>query len=639
MVPMSLLMMARSACVRRLASVGVAAAVALLCMATAAQAAVTIASPTALTLPEGQPGQAYPGPTFTFNGCPAGTTVSWFGSGLGPLSISSGGTLSGTLSSNQPVVNATVSISVAVTGGGGATCPDGQSDTNFYVLPVVYTFAASRLGGANALPSAVDVNVGAAEAYIAESGSNQVWKIGQATTNPPNTANQNPALVTMPGLNWPNGLAALSTANDVVATNFFGGSAALSRDNVASAFTLTDCQNAAGVDTTNGFFGFIRPAFVACAGSNQVFQLSPNTGTVAGSLALATGPNGTPAPAGVAHNPVNNMPDPNADNTMLVGDARNDTLTLLAPGSSGPTQLDVQTLEPGCVPANIAVADSGASPERVFVACPGTGTINQVTVDNKGPDFLSSPTVIPTGNTATSRPFGIAFDGQQNDVVLTNSGDDNVLVFDVSTPTTQVVLPVGDTPSGVALFPNVGGSGIALAYVASLRDGTVWVVDPPRKKKWLKVEKKRKRRAKSRPCAPTTLGETPVSGNVDTGDTSGTGTEEDETGTETEGDTSGTDTGGDSSGSETEGDTSESETQSGTSGSGPQATESRKKHKKKKKNKKDDSDGSETQDASCAPSRKQPSSRSKEDRGMSVEENIALLRSRAHTHPLIPPLD
>jgi DNA-binding beta-propeller fold protein YncE len=237
--------------------------------------------------------------------------------------------------------------------------------------------------------------------------------------------------------------------------------------------------------------------FVACAGSNKVFQIDPSTGAVVGTaLTLPTPGSGlTPAPAGVVTLTSTSVAP--ANTRVVVGDAANDRLFVVGEnGASGPQILGAAAgvAVPGCVPANMSPEAPAAGTRGFVLACPGNGTIAAIQVTTAS--ALSNLGTQYVGNGAgptdtTSRPYGVAYRSADNRLVVTLSGANTAKVYDsqnlplgppLSTFTT------GPYPDQVTLFASqasgvAGQANVSLAYLANSGDGTVWVVDPPMKKR------------------------------------------------------------------------------------------------------------------------------------------------------------
>lgn len=415
-------------------------------------------------------------------------------------------TVSGTVSSSALVKNYTFTLHYdrGPSGAGQSTnCTNGDSVT--YTLPVYYRFPATTFGGATAQPSAVAA--GGTNLYIAESASNQVWKIANANTNPPNNHAGDISNIssTFGTLNWPNGLAVSGT--NVFTTNFRAADTASLAEGGGTQRTigLTGCTNPAGVGVD---FAATPDVLVACAGSNKVFQVNSSTGAVVGSP--VTLPGTSPAPAGVVAVPLT------GGRSFLVGDARNDKIYYINATNTGPAIAQFSTIGgnvvatvSNCVPARmVADTPSGAGAnKKAWVVCPGNGTVVPLTLetrtDNSGRPSITPGTAISVGS-STSRPFGIAYDTGNSELVASNSGthassgaaDHSIHVFNTATPASQTIftLPSNGVANGVALFSNAGGTGISLAYIADQRSGEVWVVDPPAAKKAAKARHRAVRR-------------------------------------------------------------------------------------------------------------------------------------------------
>jgi hypothetical protein len=454
--------------------------------AAAGAAAPATINPSSATLPTGILGAAYAGQSFTTN-CGA-LTGAWSiaGAPAGPGTTTATGT---SASINTGVVTATdavknYSVTVTFTPSGSNTTCTNQAVTATYALPVVKQYAASAFGGANTQPTGVLAS--GTTAYVAEQNGGTgnlgaVYSIANATTNPPTAA---PAAMTgFANLNGPAALVMNTTTNALYVANYFATANQVSTSSGANADFGTGCVNPSGIGVTNDN----AYAITGCAGNGR-FYVTPTAGGASTAVAIAGS-----APSGVV-----GVPDTNGQGSrnFFVADALQNKLYSYQVSATTPpsaTLLATATLDPNCVPANIAVPPVAKyNPSfTLYVACPGSHTVDQIVSGSNGGSF-NTPTSINVGTTG-SHPFGVALEPSSlSQLVVTESGDDQVRVLNTATPTSQTVVNVGSTPAGVSVFPSANGA--ALAYVADMADGSVYAVDPPTAHKRAKAARHHRKR-------------------------------------------------------------------------------------------------------------------------------------------------
>jgi DNA-binding beta-propeller fold protein YncE len=221
--------------------------------------------------------------------------------------------------------------------------------------------------------------------------------------------------------------------------------------------------------------------FDACAGSGVVAACTPTSGgaPLCGSAdttipLVEPGGGVTPVPSGVAA-----IPTTTTVPAVVVADAANSTLSVVSyDGSSLATSTPI-SLAAGCQPATVAIGPLSVSgTATVYVACPGNGTIEAGTVSGTGTPALSSfsATSLPTTGIKTPAPYGIAVNQFGSALVVTDSANNDAVVYPFLSDTTlgtDTVVPVGTTPDGVGMDENN-------AFVANEMSDNVTVIDPPR---------------------------------------------------------------------------------------------------------------------------------------------------------------
>jgi len=230
--------------------------------------------------------------------------------------------------------------------------------------------------------------------------------------------------------------------------------------------TITGCKYPSG-DAVTG-----SALFVACAGSGVVAGCATTSTCATGATTVALNkPAGgvTPVPSGVAG--VGFAPVP----TVIVADARNSTLSLVTDTAGILSAGTPVKLASGCVPATVAVGPTTANTADVYVACPGNGTIEVGTVSGTPPSLGTfTATALPTTGSHTPSPYGIAVNAAGTDLVVTDSANNDAVVYPSlsgATLGTGNVVAVGTEPDGVGMD---GGN----AFIANEGSGNVSVVDP-----------------------------------------------------------------------------------------------------------------------------------------------------------------
>jgi hypothetical protein len=330
-------------------------------------------------------------------------------------------------------------------------------------------------------------------AYIAESKSNAVAEITNATHNSFSGSATDVAAGALPGLDFPDDLA-LDASNHLFASNFCVGTQVSVCKTEASGTTTTLSQQTgassgqqdvlSGCTFPSGDAVFTPSAgnaivFDACAGSGVVAVCtptssgSPQCGSADTTIPLVKPGGGvTPVPSGVAAIPTTTTP------AVVVADAGNSTLSVVSYISGSPAASTPTPLAAGCKPANVAIGPAVSGTATVYVACPGTGAIETGTVSGSGIPTLSSftATSLPTTGIKTPAPYGIAVNQFGSALVVSDSANNDAVVYPFLSGTTlgtDTVVPVGTTPDGVGMDQNN-------AFVANEATNNVTVIDPPR---------------------------------------------------------------------------------------------------------------------------------------------------------------
>jgi DNA-binding beta-propeller fold protein YncE len=238
---------------------------------------------------------------------------------------------------------------------------------------------------------------------------------------------------------------------------------------------MTGCSYASG----DAVFGTSTPVlFVSCPGSAKVAvcNASGSTAPVCGTAATTLTLTGTGAvPSGMAA-----ITTETTTPAVVVADAKNNTVSVVTDTSGTLAQSTPVSLAAGCEPANVAIGPTVSSSAHVYVACPGTGTVEVGTVSNASTPvlgaFSATSLPVPTGGT-TPAPFGVAVNAAGTLLVVTDSANNDAVAYPSlsgATLNAGTIIPVGTTPDGVGID---GGN----AFVANEASNNVTVIDPPSK--------------------------------------------------------------------------------------------------------------------------------------------------------------
>jgi hypothetical protein len=179
-----------------------------------------------------------------------------------------------------------------------------------------------------------------------------------------------------------------------------------------------------------------------------------------------------PVPSGVAAIPTSIATNP----SVIVADARNDTLSIVSFNGTSLTKSSLTSLASGCQPANIAIGPVSGGTAAVYVACPGTGAVEVGTVSGSGTPTLGSftATSLPTTGSNTPSPYGVAVNAAGTDLAVTDSANDDTIFYPSLSGTTlgpSFVATVGSVPDGVGM----DGSH---AFIANEGSNSLTVIDP-----------------------------------------------------------------------------------------------------------------------------------------------------------------
>jgi DNA-binding beta-propeller fold protein YncE len=339
------------------------------------------------------------------------------------------------------------------------------------------------------LPTGVAVDRTNHVAYIAESGSNTVAQIPNTTNTVFSTAATNVSSTALPSLNFPDDLA-LDSSQHLYASNFCVGTK-LGVCSTEASGTTTDVSQQTGASTgqTDAMGTCSYPSgdavftpgtgsarlFVACAGSGYVAECTPSAGggtsCATTDATVALGGSAPRVPSGVAA-----IPTTTTTPSVVVADEANNTVSVVSWNGTALVASTPVSLVSGCSPANVAIGPSVTGTAAVYVACPGDGKVEVGTVTGTGTPTLGTFTAanLPTTGSSTPSPYGVAVNAAGTSLVVTDSANNDVVVYPALSGTTigtGVVVPVGTTPDGVGM----DGSN---AFIANETTNNVTVVDP-----------------------------------------------------------------------------------------------------------------------------------------------------------------
>jgi hypothetical protein len=163
--------------------------------------------------------------------------------------------------------------------------------------------------------------------------------------------------------------------------------------------------------------------------------------------------------------------------SVVVADAQNNTVSVVSYNGTTVVASAPTSLGSGCSPADVAVGPSVSGSSAVYVACPGSGTIEVGTVSGTGTPTLGSFSAenLPTTGSTTPSPYGVAVNAGGTMLAVTDSANNDAVLYPSLSGTTLgagYVVAVGSTPDGVG----IDGSN---AFIANEESSNVSVIDPP----------------------------------------------------------------------------------------------------------------------------------------------------------------
>lgn len=344
---------------------------------------------------------------------------------------------------------------------------------------------------AGSMPTGVSVDTTNHLAYVAESAANAVGEItGTSASSFSGTASDiaDPALCAasclLPGLDFPDNVA-LDASGNVLAANFCVSNTSGLCTGEASTTSTVSQQTGTSSGQGDAFGnGCSYPSgetvssarlFLACAGSGVIASCAISSCASGASTVALVKPapsSPQPVPSGVAAVPASISSVPAA----VVADARNDTVSVVSYSGVSLVASAPTSLQAGCAPANVAIGPVSGSTAAVYVACPGTGTVEAGTVSGSGLATLGSftATTLPTTGSHTPSPYGIAVNAAGTALVVTDSANNDAVVYSSLSGTTLgtgSIAATGSVPDGVA----IDGSN---AFIANEGSNDVTVIDP-----------------------------------------------------------------------------------------------------------------------------------------------------------------
>jgi hypothetical protein len=196
----------------------------------------------------------------------------------------------------------------------------------------------------------------------------------------------------------------------------------------------------------------------------------------------------TAVPSGVADDTTETA----GTRAVIVADAANNTVQ---EQTSAPAAGTPALLASGCIPAAVSVGAAAATHAPLFVACPGTGTVEKGLITTGA---ISGITAVALGHggapasctgSNTPAPYGVATNettsggNWSGSVVVTDSANNALDVYTLGGPDTAAptltgptCVATGSVPDGVAM-DTVGAN--SFAFVANEGGNSITVVDPP----------------------------------------------------------------------------------------------------------------------------------------------------------------
>jgi DNA-binding beta-propeller fold protein YncE len=359
-----------------------------------------------------------------------------------------------------------------------------------FKFPNCLSIGTVSMPNSNSTPTGVTLDTANHVAYVDQSKARAVGEItGTTASSFSGTATDlaDPTLCAsacaLPGLAFPDNLT-LDGSGHLFAANFcVGNTTGVCSGQPSGTTTTVSQQTGSSTGQSDAFSGCSYPSgeavsggrlFLACAGSGVVASCAtPSCGLGAGTVALnkPTVSSPQPVPSGVAAIPTTISAAP----AVIVADAGNHSLSVVSFSGLLAASTPV-ALQAGCAPANVAIGPVSGTSAAVYVACPGTGAVDVGTVSGTGTAALGTftATALPTIGTHTPSPYGLAVNAAGTALVVTDSANNDAVVYSSLSGTTLgtgSVVSVGSVPDGVA----IDGSN---AFVANEGSNNVSVIDP-----------------------------------------------------------------------------------------------------------------------------------------------------------------
>jgi DNA-binding beta-propeller fold protein YncE len=350
------------------------------------------------------------------------------------------------------------------------------TDSSTYQQVAVKAFSlevTGTLSGLGTFPTGMAVDNPSHQVWVAATGSNQITKI-DTTANPPAVG---AALTDASGsLNYPANLVYDESGSVLSVANLFGSSVTLF-GSTSVKVALSGCAHPAGEALVG-----THQVYVACGTSSQLYRVDDSTGTTTASGALASG--------AILSGMADSGTTASGSDAVLAADAQ-PSGSLYAVDPSTLAVISSRALPAGATAATVAVFNSGSNSvsNTAYAADPGTSQVSIIDV-NKGAtgafNGFGTATTVPSVP-AGCVPYGVAVGPSNNTLVVSCSGLNEALVYDISniaggTPDVPVLLEtvaIGSVPDEVAI---ANGGTVGLAFISNESDNTVSVIDPPNRK-------------------------------------------------------------------------------------------------------------------------------------------------------------
>ncbi len=272
-------------------------------------------------------------------------------------------------------------------------------------------------------------------AYVTNSSDNTLSVVDLASGS---------VTATIPVGSFPNAVALNTTGTTAYVANFKGNSLSIVNLTTDAAQTVPVGSHPDGVIQVGSL------VYVANLTSGTISVVDPSTASVTGTITL---PGTSPEPSEMASS--------SDGHTLYVNDvrySRTDVVDLVP----GPPAAESTGLTVGTYPAYIAVHGT-------------TGYVANATAQGATPGSVSVLNLATKTVTATisvgAHPYGIAAVPSLSEVLVANSGDNNMNVIDTTNNTVLATATLGTTPDAVAVTPNQ-----RTAIISNEGDNTVTIV-------------------------------------------------------------------------------------------------------------------------------------------------------------------